>query len=345
MITCAGTCRRRRAASPGRGRGRAGPAARSTSAPPSAERNRPASSTPANTTSGSSGEGSRCQTRLNSHGCGVPSYQRCVPGSPSYAKPLPTGSQVRPPSSERCTTWPCQSVHCDAQSRSGSAGEPWTWHHRASPPKNGPAIAPVAPCAVERDDEGALLRPHQHSHATTAPQVDPDDDDASRRANVPPMVPPSGEQITIGDGLLWRPWSCRWGAVCGALTHDGVPGARPGYGESGDGERRPAARCSSRGPDRLAERDVRGRARASGRPCSEPARGNAIHGLVRWSNWRASDWTEDRVTMRLRLHPQPASVRAGPGGPVRHQCRGARGDAHRDERGRAEPSAPGSDHT
>jgi hypothetical protein len=28
-------------------------------------------------------DGSRCQTRLNSHGCWVPSYQRWVPGVPS----------------------------------------------------------------------------------------------------------------------------------------------------------------------------------------------------------------------------------------------------------------------
>ena len=42
--------------------------------PPSAERKSAASSTPARTTSGSSADGSRCQTRLNSQGCGVPSY-------------------------------------------------------------------------------------------------------------------------------------------------------------------------------------------------------------------------------------------------------------------------------
>src|SRR5215467_11363657 len=42
--------------------------------PPSVERNRAASSTPAYTVSGSFGDGSKCQTRLNSHGCCVPSY-------------------------------------------------------------------------------------------------------------------------------------------------------------------------------------------------------------------------------------------------------------------------------
>ena len=32
---------------------------------------------------GSVSDGSRCQTRLNSQGCGVPSYHWCVPGTPS----------------------------------------------------------------------------------------------------------------------------------------------------------------------------------------------------------------------------------------------------------------------
>ncbi len=51
--------------------------------PPSSERKSPASSTPAKTVSGSSGDGSRCHTRLKLHGCGVPSYHLCVPVSPS----------------------------------------------------------------------------------------------------------------------------------------------------------------------------------------------------------------------------------------------------------------------
>ena len=49
--------------------------------PPSVDLNSPASSTPANTVSGSCGDGSKCQTRANSHGCGVPSYHWWVPGS------------------------------------------------------------------------------------------------------------------------------------------------------------------------------------------------------------------------------------------------------------------------
>jgi len=38
---------------------------------------------------------------------------------------------------------------------------------------------------------------------------------------------------------------------------------------------------------------------------TEPARGNAIHGLGRWRNWRALEREPDRVLMGLRLHPEP----------------------------------------
>src|ERR1700722_11150155 len=81
---------------------------------PSVERNNAASSTPAYTVSGSVSDGSRCHTRLNSHGCGLPSCHWCVPGTPSYSNLLPTGFHVAPPSSERCTACPNQPELCEA---------------------------------------------------------------------------------------------------------------------------------------------------------------------------------------------------------------------------------------
>lgn len=39
-------------------------------------------------------------------------------------------------------------------------------------------------------------------------------------------------------------------------------------------------------------------------PLTEPAKHNAIHGLVRWANWSAASRAEDRVTMAHLLHPQ-----------------------------------------
>jgi aldose 1-epimerase len=56
---------------------------------------------------------------------------------------------------------------------------------------------------------------------------------------------------------------------------------------------------------------------------TEPDRGNAIHGLVRWSNWTATVHDADRLVMALVLHPQPGypfalglsvEYRLGPGG-------------------------------
>src|SRR4051794_34653649 len=38
---------------------------------------------------------------------------------------------------------------------------------------------------------------------------------------------------------------------------------------------------------------------------SEPAKRNAIHGLVRWTNFAAVDQAADEVTMVQLLHPQP----------------------------------------
>jgi aldose 1-epimerase len=40
-------------------------------------------------------------------------------------------------------------------------------------------------------------------------------------------------------------------------------------------------------------------------PLSEPGRGNAIHGLVRWTAWQAVERADDRVTMDTVLRPQP----------------------------------------
>src|SRR5579859_299550 len=74
--------------------------------PPSVDLNSAASSIPAYTVLASVSDGSKCQTRLNSQGCAVPSYHWCVPGTPAYANLLFTALHVTPPSSERCTTCP-----------------------------------------------------------------------------------------------------------------------------------------------------------------------------------------------------------------------------------------------
>jgi aldose 1-epimerase len=39
-------------------------------------------------------------------------------------------------------------------------------------------------------------------------------------------------------------------------------------------------------------------------PLTEPERGNAIHGLVRWEAWQPVEQSSERLLMRHRLHPQ-----------------------------------------
>lgn len=40
-------------------------------------------------------------------------------------------------------------------------------------------------------------------------------------------------------------------------------------------------------------------------PLDEPEKGNALHGVCRFRNWRATDRSDDAVTMALRLYPSP----------------------------------------
>lgn len=40
-------------------------------------------------------------------------------------------------------------------------------------------------------------------------------------------------------------------------------------------------------------------------PLTEPARGNAIHGLVRWAGWSCTAHTESQVTLQTQVFPQP----------------------------------------
>ena len=58
-------------------------------------------------------------------------------------------------------------------------------------------------------------------------------------------------------------------------------------------------------PNRIQDGTYRFRGADHRLPLTEPERGNAIHGLTRWSSWSAADHTPAGVTMRLRLFPQP----------------------------------------
>jgi aldose 1-epimerase len=115
--------------------------------------------------------------------------------------------------------------------------------------------------------------------------------------------PPSGAQIPLRHG----PWEAVVVEVGGGLRALACAGVAllDGYAEdemAGGGRGQPLMPW----PNRMAGGAYPWEGRRIQAPLSEPATGNAIHGLVRWSNWTATERAEDRVTMRLRLHPQPA---------------------------------------
>ncbi len=56
-------------------------------------------------------------------------------------------------------------------------------------------------------------------------------------------------------------------------------------------------------PNRLADGRYEFDGSARQLPLTEPEKGNAIHGLLRWRNWRALEIEADRVLMGNRLHP------------------------------------------
>ena len=58
-------------------------------------------------------------------------------------------------------------------------------------------------------------------------------------------------------------------------------------------------------PNRIRDGAYRLDGREHRLPLNEPERGNAIHGLVRWSSWTLADRTADRVVLEHVLHPQP----------------------------------------
>jgi aldose 1-epimerase len=58
-------------------------------------------------------------------------------------------------------------------------------------------------------------------------------------------------------------------------------------------------------PNRIRDGAYRLDGREHQLPLNEPERGNAIHGLVRWSSWAVAEQSGDRVALAHMLHPQP----------------------------------------
>jgi aldose 1-epimerase len=58
-------------------------------------------------------------------------------------------------------------------------------------------------------------------------------------------------------------------------------------------------------PNRIADGRYEFNGRAHQLPLDEPEHGNAIHGLVRWSEWTIAERGPDRVALELLLYPRP----------------------------------------
>lgn len=117
------------------------------------------------------------------------------------------------------------------------------------------------------------------------------------------MIPPSGAQVEIRHGA-WAATVVEVGGGLRELLHDGRP-ILDGYAVdeiAGGGRGQPLMPW----PNRLAGGSYEFGGHRPRAPLSEPNRGNAIHGLVRWSNWTEAERSIGACAMALRLHPQPA---------------------------------------
>jgi len=117
-----------------------------------------------------------------------------------------------------------------------------------------------------------------------------------------PDLPPSGEQHELRFGRQ-RAVATEVGATLRSYTVDDVH-VLDGFGI---GERSTAGRGQvlAPWPNRLDAGRYSFEGREAQAALDEPAKGNAIHGLVRWLPWQAVSRTESAVTLACVLHPQP----------------------------------------
>jgi aldose 1-epimerase len=116
------------------------------------------------------------------------------------------------------------------------------------------------------------------------------------------VVPPSGEQFEIAHGDQ-RAVVVEVGGGLRSLTAGGRD-VLDGYAED--------AMCrSGRGqvllpwPNRIADGAYAFDGRDLQLDLTEPTKRNAIHGLVRWASWTATEHDPSRILMTHRLHPRP----------------------------------------
>ena len=114
--------------------------------------------------------------------------------------------------------------------------------------------------------------------------------------------PPSGRQFEI---------ACGGQRACVVEVGGGLRRYLSGGRDVLDGYAEDAVCTSGRGqclipwPNRIAGGSYEFGGQRQQLALTEPAAGNAIHGLVRWANWQPADQRDDRVVLTHLLHPQP----------------------------------------
>mgnify|MGYP001443591696 CR=1 FL=1 len=115
--------------------------------------------------------------------------------------------------------------------------------------------------------------------------------------------PPSGEQYVIAHGSA-QATVTQVGATLRGYTVDGHE-VVDGFGV----DKRPSdgrGQVLAPWPNRLTDGSYRYGGREVQAPLNEPSRHDAIHGLVRWSDWSPVDHARSSVTMAYAVRPQPA---------------------------------------
>ena len=116
------------------------------------------------------------------------------------------------------------------------------------------------------------------------------------------MPPPSGEQIELARGPFTAVVT-EVGATLRSLRREGSAILWEfGEEELSSGGR---GQVLAPWPNRLEDGEYAFEGREGRAALDEPARRNAIHGLVRWLPWRIEPTARDRVALHCRLHPQP----------------------------------------
>ncbi len=118
-----------------------------------------------------------------------------------------------------------------------------------------------------------------------------------------PTLPPSGEQHVIGHGrhaavITEIGATLRSYTVGDVNVIDGFDASEMCGGGRGQ--------VLAPWPNRLGQGRYIFDGRHAQAAWDEPARRNAIHGLVRWMPWRLESRAQNVVTLGCRLHPQPA---------------------------------------